>query len=123
MAIGTAALAVAEFTPVFTWISYPMVPVLELLGLPEAATAAPATLVGFADMFLPAVLLTAVESELTRFVLGCLSLTQLVYMSEIGVLILTSSIPLSLGELAAVFALRTALTLPIIAGMAHLFFF
>jgi nucleoside recognition membrane protein YjiH len=123
MAIGTAALAVAEFTPVFTWISYPMVPVLELLGLPEAATAAPATLVGFADMFLPAVLLTAVESELTRFVLGCLSLTQLVYMSEIGVLILKSSIPLSLGELAAVFALRTALTLPIIAGMAHLLFF
>jgi nucleoside recognition membrane protein YjiH len=74
-------------------------------------------------MFLPAVLLTAVESELTRFVLGCLSLTQLVYMSEIGVLILKSSIPLSLGELAAVFALRTALTLPIIAGMAHLLFF
>lgn len=123
MAIGTAALAVAEFTPVFTWISYPMVPVLELLGLPEAAAAAPATLVGFADMFLPAVLLTGVESELTRFVIGCLSLTQLIYMSEIGVLILKSKIPLSFLELVAIFGIRTAITLPIIAGMAHLFFF
>ena len=123
MAIGTAALAVAEFTPVFTWISYPMVPVLELLGLPEAAAAAPATLVGFADMFLPAVLLTGVESELTRFVIGCLSLTQLIYMSEIGVLILKSKIPLSLLELVAIFGIRTVLTLPIIAGMAHLLFF
>lgn len=123
MAIGTAALAVAEFTPVFAWISYPMVPVLELMGLPEAATAAPATLVGFADMFLPAVLLTSVESELTRFVLGCLSLTQLVYMSEIGVLILKSKIPLSFLELVVIFGLRTVITLPVIALMAHLLFF
>jgi nucleoside recognition membrane protein YjiH len=123
MAIGTAALALAEHTPVFTWISYPMVPVLELLRLPEAAAAAPATLVGFADMFLPAVLLTSVESELTRFVIGCLSLTQLIYMSEIGVLILKSKIPLSFGELVVIFGLRTAITLPIIALMAHTLFY
>ena len=123
MAIGTAALAVAEHTPIFTWISYPMVPVLEWLGLPEAATAAPATLVGFADMFLPAVLLTAVESELTRFVIGCLSLTQLIYMSEIGVLILKSKIPLSFLELVVIFGLRTVITLPIIAIMAHTLFY
>jgi len=94
-----------------------------LLRLPEAAAAAPATLVGFADMFLPAVLLTGVESELTRFVIGCLSLTQLIYMSEIGVLILKSKIPLSFLELLVIFVLRTALTLPIIALMAHTFFF
>jgi len=123
MAIGTAALAVAEHTPVFTWISYPMVPVLELLRLPEAAAAAPATLVGFADMFLPAVLLTGVESELTRFVIGCLSLTQLIYMSEIGVLILKSKIPLSFAELVVIFGLRTVITLPIIALMAHTLFY
>lgn len=123
MAIGTAALAVAEHTPVFTWISYPIVPVLELLRLPEAAAAAPATLVGFADMFLPAVLLTGVESELTRFVIGCLSLTQLIYMSEIGVLILKSKIPLSFTELVVIFGLRTVITLPIIALMAHTLFY
>ena len=123
MAIGTAALAVAEHTPIFTWISYPMVPVLTWLGLPEAAAAAPATLVGFADMFLPAVLLTGVESELTRFVIGCLSLTQLIYMSEIGVLILKSKIPLSFVELVVIFALRTVITLPIIALMAHTLFY
>lgn len=123
MAIGTAALALAEHTPVFIWISYPMVPVLELLRLPEAAAAAPATLVGFADMFLPAVLLTSVESELTRFVIGCLSLTQLIYMSEIGVLILKSKIPLSFAELVVIFGLRTVITLPIIALMAHTLFY
>lgn len=123
MAIGTAGLVLAEFTPVFTWLSYPMVPILELLGLPEAQAAAPATLVGFADMFLPAVLASNIESELTRFVIACLSVTQLIYMSEVGALLLKSKIPLSLLELLAIFLLRTAITLPIIAFMAHTFFF
>lgn len=122
-AIGTVALILAEFTPLFTFLSYPMVPVLELLGVPEAEAAAPATLVGFADMFLPAVLASNIESELTRFVIACLSLTQLIYMSEIGALLLKSKIPLKLWELVAIFLLRTAITLPIITFMAHTFFF
>ncbi len=122
-AIGTIGLVLAEFTRLFTWLSYPMVPVLELLRIPEAEAAAPATLVGFAEMFLPAVLAANIESELTRFVIACLSLTQLIYMSEIGALILKSKIPLKLWELAVIFLLRTAITLPIIAFMAHTFFF
>lgn len=122
-AIGTIGLVLAEFTPLFTWLSYPMVPVLELLRIPEAEAAAPATLVGFAEMFLPAVLAANIESELTRFVIACLSLTQLIYMSEIGALILKSKIPLALWELALIFLLRTAITLPIIAFIAHTFVF
>lgn len=119
IAIGTVALILAEFTPLFTWLSYPMVPVLEWMRIPEAEAAAPATLVGFADMFLPAVLASDIESELTRFVIACLSLTQLIYMSEIGALLLKSKIPLKLWELVAIFLLRTAITLPIIAAMGH----
>ena len=119
VAIGTVALILAEFTPLFTWFSYPMVPVLEWMGLPEARAAAPATLVGFADMFLPAVLASGIESELTRFVVASLSLTQLVYMSEIGTLLLKSRIPIALWELAVIFLLRTVITLPIIVLMAH----
>ncbi|MDT8894846.1 YjiH family protein [Halomonas sp. I1] len=119
IAIGTVALVFAEFTPLFTWLSYPMVPILEWMRVPEAAAAAPATLVGFADMFLPAVLASDIESELTRFVIACLSLTQLIYMSEIGALLLKSRIPLKLWELVVIFLLRTAITLPIIVVMGH----
>jgi nucleoside recognition membrane protein YjiH len=119
MAIGTVSLAIAEYTPVFNWLSYPIVPLLEALQLPEAAKAAPAMLVGFADMFLPAVLGKGIESELTRFVVACISLTQLIYMSEVGVLILKAKLPLNLLELFAIFIIRTLITLPIIALMAH----
>lgn len=119
MAIGTVSLAIAEFTPIFNWLSAPIVPLLELLQLPEAAKAAPAMLVGFADMFLPAVLGKGIESELTRFVVACVSLTQLIYMSEVGVLILKAKLPLNLLELFVIFIIRTLITLPIIALMAH----
>ncbi|MDG1579544.1 YjiH family protein [Pseudomonas sp. GOM6] len=119
MAIGTLSLAIAEFTPIFNWLSYPIVPLLEALQLPEAAKAAPAILVGFADMFLPAVLGKGIESELTRFVVACVSLTQLIYMSEVGVLIIKAKLPLNILELFVIFIIRTLITLPIIALMAH----
>lgn len=121
MALGTLALVVAEYTPLFKIVSYPLIPVLTLLGLPEAAEAAPTLLVGFADMFLPAILGSGIESELTRFVLAGVSLTQIIYMSEIGILILRSNIPVKFWELAVIFVLRTVITLPIIVLFAHIF--
>jgi len=121
MALGTIALVVAEYTPIFKIISYPLIPVLTLLGLPEAAEAAPTFLVGFADMFLPAVLGSGIESELTRFVLAGVSLAQIIYMSEIGLLILRSNIPVKIWELALIFVLRTIITLPILVVFGHLF--
>ncbi len=121
MALGTLALVVAEYTSLFKIISYPLIPVLTLLGIPEAAEAAPTLLVGFADMFLPAILGSGIESELTRFVLAGVSLTQIIYMSEIGILILRSNIPVKFWELAVIFVLRTVITLPIIVLFAHIF--
>jgi nucleoside recognition membrane protein YjiH len=120
MAIGTFALAVAEYTPIFNYIGAPLVPLLELLQIPEAAAAAPTLVVGFADMFLPAVLGKDIESELTRFVIAGVSVSQLIFMSEVGVLIIKSKLPLNFLELLMIFVLRTLITLPIIAGMAHL---
>lgn len=123
MCLGTIALVIAEYTSFFSYIAYPFIPLLNLFQIPEAGAAAQALVVGFADMFLPAVIGSGIESELTRFVIACISLTQLIYMSEIGILILRSKIPLSLLELTIIFVQRTIITLPIIALMAHLLFF
>lgn len=119
IAIGTTGLIVAEYTPIFQWLSYPFVPLLQLLQLPDAQTAAPALLVGFADMFLPAVLAKSIDSEITRFVIASVSITQLIYMTEVGVLILKTRIPLNFLNLMQVFLLRTLITLPIAAAIAH----
>ncbi|MEH6591350.1 MAG: YjiH family protein [Halioglobus sp.] len=123
MFIATAGLIIAEYTPVMYWISLPWVPVLELLQIPEADKAAPALMVGFAEMFLPAVVASGIESELTRFVIIATSIVQLIYMSEVGVFILKSNIPLSLWQLVQIFIIRTLVTLPLVAGIAHFLVF
>ncbi|WP_407946615.1 YjiH family protein [Pontibacillus halophilus] len=123
MALGTIALVIAEFTPFFTYLSYPIVGLLNLLQIPAAAEAAPAMLVGFADMFLPAVIGSGIENELSRFVIAAVSMTQLIYMSEVGVLLMKSKIPVTFLDLIIIFLQRTIITLPIIAWLAHTFFF
>ncbi len=123
MSLGAIALILAEFTPIFNIISAPLVPLLEWMRIPEATGAAPTMLVGFADMFLPAVIGSGLESELTKFIVASLSLTQLIYMSEIGILILRSNIPVNFWELLIIFVQRTVITLPIIVLIAHFIVF
>lgn len=122
MGIGTISLLVANYTPVFNYLGMPFVPLLKLLHIPEAVKASTTMVVGFADMFVPSILAASIKSELTRFVIAGLSLTQLIYLSEVGALMLGSKIPVSLWELFVIFLLRTLVTLPIIAGIAHLIF-
>lgn len=122
MAMGTLALIIATYTPIFQWLGIPFIPILELLNIPEAHLASETILIGFADMFLPSVLASGIESELTRFVIACLSVTQLIYMSEVGGLLLGSKIPVKFKDLVAIFLLRTVITLPIIVLIAHIIF-
>lgn len=122
MAVGTLGLVVAEYTPVFTWLGTPFVPLLELLQIPFAEKASETMVVGFADMFIPSIIASGIESEMTRFVVAALSVTQLIFLSEVGALLLGSKIPVKAWELFVIFLLRTLVSLPVIAGMAHLIF-
>ena len=122
MAFGTIALILAEYTSVFTILGTPFEPYLRLLGVPEAEEAAQLMVVGFADMFLPAILGAGIESEMTRFVVATMSVTQLIYMSEVGGLLLGSKIPVNILDLIIIFLLRTIIALPIVVGVAHLLF-
>ena len=122
MAMGTIALMIAVFTPIFKYLGVPFVPILELMQIPEAQAASETILIGFADMFLPSVLATGIESEMTRFIVAALSVTQLIYMSEVGGILLGSKIPISFKDLFIIFIQRTIITLPIITLVAHMIF-
>src|SRR5699024_6444005 len=98
------------------------VPLLDLMQVPYAAEASETILVGFADMFLPAIIGSSIEAEMTRFIIATLSVTQLIYMSEVGGLLLGSRVPVSFKDLFIIFILRTLITLPVIVGIAHLLF-
>lgn len=122
LSIGTLALILATYTPLFQILGTPFIPLLNLLGIPEATVASQTLVAGFADMLLPSILASSIESDLTRFIVASVSVTQLIYLSEVGALILGSKIPVKLWELFIIFIERTLITLPIVTLMAHLIF-
>ena len=120
MALATIAALLVFHTPIFSWLGYPFIALLEFAQLPDAASAAPGLFSGYMDQYMPAIVATGIESEVTSFVLAGLSVCQLIYMSEVGVIILRSSLPITLTDLAVIFLLRTAIVLPVLIVGAHL---
>ena len=119
MTIEFFALVLYHHTPILHFITAPLVPLLKLMSLPDAVAAAPGVVIGFLDQFVPSVIAGGIESPVTSFVLAGLSVTQLIFMAETGVLIHRSKIPLPLRYLGAVFVIRTIIALPVLSLSAH----
>lgn len=121
MAVGTVSLIIAEYTPFFDIISAPLVPVYDLLGYSRevASQMAPATVAGFADMYLPALFISGAESEAARFFIGVLAFTQLVFMSETGMVLVKTKIGLNFWDVIKVFLFRTMLSIPILIVLVY----
>lgn len=122
MTIGVVALILTTYTPIFQWISIPFGYYMDLLGIEEAFAASPACVVGFADMFLPAIVASGISSIKTKFIVGILSLVQIIYLSEMGAVLLGSSIPVKLHHLVILFLEKTVICLPLIVLFANLLF-
>lgn len=122
MAVGTIALMIAEYTPLFQILGLPFIPILKLLQIPEATAASSTLVAGFADMLLPSIMSGGIQSDMTRFIIAATSITQLIYLSEVGALLLGSKIPVNIKELFIIFIERTLITLPIISIIAHFIF-
>lgn len=123
LCIATISLFLAEETPIFTWIGLPMVPILNLLGIPNATEAAPSILVGITEIGMPVLLLAGKNvAEATVFFVVTLSTTQIIFFTESANAIMESNIPLGFTQLVIIFLERTALSMPIIAIATHILF-
>lgn len=123
MIIGTASLVLANNTQIFEILGKPFLPLLNFLKVPESLAASKTMIVGFSDMFTPSIIAAStIQSQMTKFIVATISVTQLIYLSEVGGLILASSIPVNLFELFVIFIERTIISLLIVAPIAHLLF-
>lgn len=114
LVIATAASVLVFRTPVFDVLATPVGWLLSAGGFPEAQMAAKGFLVGLLDQFMPALVAKPLTSEYARFVLAGLSVAQLIYFSEYGLILLRSSLPVSLLDLVVTFVLRTLVVTPVI---------
>ncbi|TCP47210.1 nucleoside recognition membrane protein YjiH [Tamaricihabitans halophyticus] len=121
LSVGLIAILIANHTPLFTWLGAPLEPVISLLGIPDADTVAPASLIGISEMFLPALISTGVAIE-AKFFIAVLSLSQILFFSATIPLLLELDVPVRLRDCLTLFVLRTLLAIPLVALITHLAF-
>ena len=123
MCIGTLALVLANHTTIFDTLGLPFLPILNLLDVPQAEEVSKTMIVGFTDMFTPSIIAAkTITVPMSKFIVAVISVTQLIYLSEVGGLILGSKIPVNLLELFILFLERTIISILIAAPAAHLIF-
>lgn len=116
MAVGTLSLVIAEYTPFFDIISIPFLYFYQFIGYAKdvAQAMAPASVAGFADMYLPALFISGSPSEASRFFIGVLAFTQLVFMSETGMILVKTKIGMNFLDVIKLFLFRTLLSIPLL---------
>ncbi len=123
MFVGTTGLVVATYTPVIDIIAMPIVPILQLIGFaPDIAKeVAPSLFVGFADMYLPTIFIASSTSDFARFFVGVMSFTQLIFLSETGMILVKSKIGYSFIDVVKLFLVRTLIAFPFVLAFTKLF--
>ncbi len=121
MSWGTLALIIATYTPIFEWVSYPFYFLLDLVNCPEPARVAIAFVLSFADQFLAGVIGADVVSEAAKFMCAGISITGLIYLTEVGVLVLDSKIPINFIDLTVIYIERAIVTIFLLMPFAFYF--
>lgn len=121
MAFGTIALVVATYTNLFDYLGAPLGAYLSLFGVSNAMEVGSIVLVGFADQFVPVVLGAAQADIEVRFLVGTLCILQILYMTDIGALILTSKVPFSFPQMFVIYLERVLISVPLVLMLGHVF--
>lgn len=120
LSVGLLGLVLAEYTPVFDILGYIYYPFTLLLQIPEPLLAAKASAIEIAEMFLPA-LLVVEAPMITKFVIGVVSVSAILFFSALIPCILSTEIPISIPKLLVLWVERTILTLIFATPIAYIF--
>jgi nucleoside recognition membrane protein YjiH len=121
LTVGLAAVLLSAYTPTFEILGAPLVPVIELLGIPNAEHVAPATIVGITEMYVP-ILLVQDAAPMAKFFIAVLAPSQLIFFSSVGPMIMDmfDDVPIRFRDLVTLFVMRTIILVPLIAAMTHI---
>lgn len=121
LSIGLLGLILAEYTPIFDLIGYIFYPFTVLMKIPDPMIASKAISLEIAEMFLPALLIKSTGHIITRYVVGVVSISAILFFSALVPCILSTEIPLKIREMLVIWIERTILTIIIAGAVAHIF--
>ncbi len=120
---GTVLLALADLTPILYILAYPLSQLLELIGVPEAQVLGGSTVFAFIDQYLAVAYAQMLFSESARFLCICLATVGLINLTEIGIHVWHSSIPVTFWQMTVIYLMRIVLSLFILVPLSIFFFF
>ncbi len=120
LVFATVAMIFVEHTSLFEWLAKPFVPLMKLANMENPALTAKAIVAGFADPFFPPLIGKGIESEVTRCVIAIMSVVQIIFMTETGVVLMKTKLRIRFWHLPVIFLLRTILAFPLAVLAAYL---
>lgn len=122
MAVGIIGLALAFYTPVFKVLGVLFYPLAWVLQMPDPWLASEAFAIGLSELFLPATLVAGNESDILRFTVGVVSISQVFFFSSMIPAVLATDIPLKISHMVIIWFQRVVLSILLTVPIAHLIF-
>jgi len=121
MSVGVLGVVLAAHTPVFDIIGYIFYPFTMLAQIPEPLLAAKAMALSIAEMFLPALLVTEAPF-ITKFLVGIVSVSEILFFSASIPCIIATEIPLTIKDYLIIWVERVVISILIAAPILHIMF-
>ena len=112
LAMGFLGLMVAKYTPVFDVLGFVLMPVVWPFNPDSAHEISSVLASGLAEMFLPTLQSGAFDTT-TRFVIGVVSVSSILFFSGSIPCIVAAGIPITLGQMVVIWLLRTLFSIPL----------
>lgn len=119
---GTLLVIAAETTRIVSLAAAPLSSVLAMMGAAESEILASSAVFAFVDQFLAVTAGRLLLTEQARFICICMTFCGLINLTEVGLHVWHSNIPLSFGQMTAVYVIRVFLSLALIIPAALLLF-
>ena len=110
MSIGFLGLIIAEYTPIIEYVSYIFYPFISIFPVQDVAILAQASTISIVEMLLPAAIAQTADLA-TRFIVGVMSVSAIIFFSSVVPVILSTEIKISVGKLVLIWFERVVLTL------------
>ena len=122
MAVGIIGLALAFYTPAFKILGALFYPLAWVFQLPDPWLASEAFAIGLSELFLPATLAAGNESDVLRFTVGVVSISQVFFFSSMIPAVLATDIPLKISHMVIIWFQRVVLSIILTVPIAYLIF-
>lgn len=119
---GTIFLSIADMSRILAYISAPISYLLTLSGIPEAKMLGGTVIFAFIDQYLAVAYGQTLSTETARFLCICLTTVGLINITEVGLHVWHSTIPISFSQMLLVYLMRIVISMFFLVPLCYIFF-